>query len=399
MNFTANLKPQGERLMKPPSDNELSDDLSRRNFLKKAGQGATLAGLASHLATSVTAQQLQVPNPPGKKTGFAIVGLGRLSIYQILPAFAKCEKSKVVAFVTGDRAKGEKLAARYDVNPKNIYNYQNYESLRDNPEVDVVYIVLPNGMHAEYTVRAAKIGKHVLSEKPMANTPKDCEEMIKACREANRKLMVAYRCHYEPYNQALIKIARDGDLGPIQVVVSDHGFNIGDPTQWRLKKALSGGGSLMDIGIYALQAARYTTGEEPTEVSAMEFTDRNDPRFKEVEETINFQLRFPSGALAQCTSSYGYAGQNRIRVIGTKGWAELEPATSYTGLRMRVRKGNGLEERDLGQRDQFASEMDHMADCVMNNKEPQTPGEEGLRDLRIMMAIYESARTGKTMKL
>jgi predicted dehydrogenase len=381
------------------SDNGLLDGLSRRNFLKKAGSGAAIAGLSGHMTTTAFAQQLQVPDPPGKKLGWAIVGLGRLSINQILPAFAKCEKSKVVAFVTGSREKGEKLAARYGVNPKNIYNYQNYEALRENPEVDIVYIVLPNGMHAEYTIRAARVGKHVLTEKPMANTPKDCEEMIRAAREASRKLMVAYRVRYEPYNQALIRMCRDGELGQIKVVVCDHGFNIGDPTQWRLKKDLSGGGSLMDIGVYALQAARYTTGEEPTEVNAMEFTDRNDVRFKEVEDTINFQLRFPSGALAQCTSSYGYAGQNRIRVIGTRGWAELEPATSYTGLRMRMRKGNVIEERDLGQRDHFALEMDHLSDCVMNSKEVLTPGEEGLRDLKIMMAIYEAARAGKTVKL
>ena len=385
--------------MERRSEDGLLEALSRRNFLKKAGGGAAIASLSRPAASPSFTQQLQVPDPPGKKLGWAIVGLGRLSINQILPAFAKCERSKVVAFVTGSREKGEKLAARYGVNPKNIYNYQNYEALRDNPDVDIVYIVLPNGMHAEYTIRAAKAGKHVLSEKPMANTPKDCEEMIKACREANRKLMVAYRARYEPYNQALIKIAREGELGPIKVVVSDHGFNIGDPTQWRLKKDLAGGGSLMDIGVYALQAARYTTGEEPVEINAMEVTDRSDSRFKEVEDTINFQLRFPSGALAQCTSSYGYAGQNRIRVIGTKGWAELEPATSYTGLRMRVRKGSVVEERDLGQRDHFALEMDHMSDCVTSNKEPLTPGEEGLRDLRIMMAIYESARSGKTIKL
>jgi predicted dehydrogenase len=376
-----------------------NNGLSRRSFLKRTGRGIAAAGIAANAVIATPAQQLQVPDPPGKKLGWAIVGLGRLAINQILPAFAKCEKSKVVAFVTGSREKGEKLAARYGVNPKNIYNYQNYEALRENPEVDVVYVVLPNGMHAEYTIRAAQAGKHVLSEKPMANTPKDCEEMVRAAREANRKLMVAYRVRYEPYNQTLIKLCRDGELGQIKVVVSDHGFNIGDPTQWRLKKDLAGGGSLMDIGIYALQAARYTTGEEPVEVNAMEFTDRNDPRFKEVEDTINFQLRFPSGALAQCTSSYGYAGQNRIRVVGTRGWAELEPATSYTGLRMRLRKGSATEERDLGQRDHFAAEMDHLSDCVMSDKPPLTPGEEGLRDLRIMMAIYEAARTGRTVKL
>lgn len=372
------------------------DELSRRGFLK---QGVAASGIAAGLGASSLAQQLRVPDPPGKKLGWAIVGLGRLSINQILPAFAKCENSKVTAFVTGSREKGEKLAARYGVNPKNIYGYQNYESLRDNPEVDIIYIVLPNGMHAEYTVRGAKAGKHILTEKPMANTPKDCEDMIAACKQANRKLMVAYRCRYEPYNSELIKIARSGDLGPIRTVVSDHGFNIGDPTQWRLKKSLAGGGSLMDIGLYALQATRYTTGEEPIEINAMEVTDRNDPRFKEVEDQINFQLRFPSGALAQCTSAYGYAGQNRIRVIGTKGWAELEPATSYTGLRMRVKIGNRLEERDLGQRDHFAAEMDHFSECLMQNKDPLTPGEEGLRDLRLMMAIYEAAKTGKTIKM
>ena len=372
------------------------DELTRRSFLKK---GLAASSAVGAMIGSSSAQQLRVPDPPGRKLGWAIVGLGRLSINQILPAFAKCEKSKVVAFVTGSREKGEKLAARYGVNTKNIYNYQNYDALRENPEVDIIYIVLPNGMHAEYTVRGAKAGKHVLTEKPMANTPKDCEEMITASRQAGKKLMVAYRCRYEPYNNELIRVSRSGDLGPIRVVLSDHGFNIGDPTQWRLNKALAGGGSLMDIGLYALQATRYTTGEEPTEVTAIEYTDRNDVRFKEVEDMINFQLRFPSGALAQCTSSYGYAGQNRIRVVGTKGWAELEPATSYTGLRMRVRLNNRTEERDLPQRDHFAAEMDHMSDCVMQNKDVLTPGEEGLRDLKIMMAIYEAAKTGRAIKL
>jgi predicted dehydrogenase len=211
--------------------------------------------------------------------------------------------------------------------------------------------------------------------------------------------MVAYRCRYEPFNQEMIRMAREQELGPVKVVVADHGFNIGDPKQWRLKKDLAGGGSLMDIGIYSLQAARYVTGEEPVELSAMSYTTPGDERFREVEETINFQLRFPSGALANCTSSYGYAGQNRYRVIATKGWFELEPATSYSGLRMRVRKGNALEERTLPVRDHFAMEMDHLSACVLDGKEPLTPGEEGRRDLTLMMAIYEAARTGKTLKV
>lgn len=370
--------------------------VSRRHFLKQATTTSIAAGTLSNL----TSLAQRVPDAPGKKLGWAIVGLGSLAINQILPGFAKAEKSKVTALVSGHRDKAEKLAARYNVPTKNIYNYQNYEELKNNPDVDIIYIVLPNSMHAEYTIRGAQAGKHILTEKPMASTPKDCEDMIAACKKAGKKLMVAYRCRYEPFNQTLIKLSQDKELlGPIRAVVSDHGFNIGDPKQWRLNKALAGGGSLMDIGLYALQATRYCTGEEPTEISAMEYTDRSDIRFKEVEDMINFQLKFPSGALGQCTSSYGYAGQNRIRVIGTKGWVELEPATGYTGARLRMRIGGQLAERDIQPRDHFAMEMDHLSDCVMNNTEPLTPGEEGLRDLKYMMAIYEAARTGKTIKV
>jgi predicted dehydrogenase len=371
--------------------------LTRRRFLEKAGQGLAAASALGSMATRAFAQQ--VPEPPGRKAGWAIVGLGNLAINQILPAFAKCEKSKVVALVSGHPDKAAKLAARYSVSPKAIYDYQNYDTLKDNPEVDVIYVVLPNSMHAEYTIRGAEAGKHVLSEKPMANTPADGQAMIDAAKNAGKKLMVAYRCRYEPFNKEMIRMAREQELGPVKVIVADHGFNIGDPTQWRLKKEFAGGGSLMDIGIYSLQAARYITGEEPVEINAVTYTTPGDVRFKEVEETINFQLRFPSGILANSTSSYGYAGQNKYRVIATKGWFELEPATSYTGLRMKIRRNNATEDRDMPQRDHFALEMDHMSECVMENKDPLTPGEEGLRDLKLMMAIYEAARTGKTVKV
>ena len=374
-------------------------EITRRGFLARVGAGLVAANMAGAPGSGVTPEQLVVPDPPGKKLGWAIVGLGSLAINQILPAFAKCEKSRVVAFVSGHPDKANKLALRYGVNSKNIYNYQNYDSIRDNPDVDVIYIVLPNGMHAEYTVRGLQAGKHVLSEKPMSRTPEECQQMIDAGKKANRKLMVAYRCRYEPYNREAIRIAQSGELGRTKVIVSEHGFNIGDPKQWRLNKELAGGGSLMDIGIYALNASRYLSGEEPTELTAMTYTTPGDVRFKEVEETINFQLRFPSGILANCSSSYGYDSQNRYRVVGTDGWVELEPATIYSGLRMRVHRKNVLEEVQLPVRDHFALEMDHMSECVMENKEPLTPGEEGLRDLRIMMAIYEAGRTGKTVKL
>src|SRR6476646_9735167 len=368
------------------------NEITRRGFITRVGQGLVAANVGGMLLKNVSAQ-LVVPDPPGKKVGWAIVGLVSLSIHQILPGFAQCEKSKVVALVSGHPDKAAKLAQRYGVNPKNIYNYQNYDSIKDNAEVDIIYIVLPNGMHCEYTVRGLQAGKHVLTEKPMANTPAECQQMIDAARKANRKLMVAYRCRYEPYNQEAIRMARSNELGTTKVILADHGFNIGDPTQWRLNKALAGGGSLMDIGIYSLNASRYLPAEEPTEINAMVYTTPGDVSFKDVEETINFQLRFPSGILANCTSSYGYSGQNRYRAVTTKGWFELEPATPYTGLRMYVHHDNATEERILPTRDHFALEMDHMSACVMENKDPLTPGEEGLRDLTIMMGIYEAAKS------
>ena len=220
-----------------------------------------------------------------------------------------------------------------------------------------------------------------------------------AAKAANRKLMVGYRVRYEPHNQALIAYAREtADAGPTRFILADAGFNIGDPTQWRLRKQMAGGGSLMDIGIYALNAARYLTGEEPVSVNAMLHSTPNDPRFVEVEETVTFQLRFPSGILANCTSSYG-GNVNRFRVVKQRGAAELDPASSYTGLRLRVFRGGAIEERVLPQRDHFTLEMDHFSECILNNTEPLTPGEEGLKDMKAIMAIYEAARTGRTVTL
>jgi predicted dehydrogenase len=373
-------------------------ELTRRGFITRVGQGLVAANVAGPLLKNAQAQ-LRVPDPPGKKLGWAIVGLGSLSINQILPAFAKCEKSRVAAFVSGHPDKANKLALRYGVSPKNIYNYENYDSIKNNPEVDVIYIVLPNGMHAEYTVRGLEAGKHVLCEKPMANNSAECKQMIAGGKKADRKLMVAYRCHYEPYNHEAIRIARAQELGPTQMILADTGFKMTDPTVWRLNKALAGGGSMFDIGIYALNASRYLTGEEPVEVNGMTFSTPNDPRFKEVDENTIFQLRFPSGILANCSSSYGYFHQSHYRIMGSEARLEMDPATWYNGNRMWIERGNKIEQIELTEVDHFAAEMDHMSDCVMQNKEPLTPGEEGLRDLTIIEAVYESSRSGKTVKL
>ena len=293
--------------------------ISRRNFLASSAAAAAIgAGL------------VRAETPPEKTVGFALVGIGTLSMGQLLPAFAKCKLARPVALVSGHPEKAHDQANKYGIDPKNIYNYENFESLKDNPAVDVIYIVLPNGMHAEYTIRAAKLGKHVLCEKPMATSIADCQAMIDACNAAQRKLMIAYRLHYEPLTQKAIEIART--LGTIKQITAEGGFNIGDPTQWRLNRKLAGGGSLMDIGIYALNAVRYLSGQEPSEVSAISYSTPDDPRFKEVEETIAFELRFKSGLVASCLSSYGF-GCNRFRVYGTRGQLESEPFLSYQGNR------------------------------------------------------------------
>lgn len=362
----------------------------RREFLAGA---AALTTAAAHGARGAT---------PERKVGFAIVGLGAYGLGVIIPQFANCRYSRLTALVSGDPAKARTVAARYGVPERSIYRYETFDRIRDNPDVDVVYVVLPNALHAEYTVRAARAGKHVLCEKPMAVSAAECETMIAACRTAGRKLMIGYRCHFEPFNLAAMQLARSGAAGRPRYVVSEHGFVQRDPSKWRLKKALSGGGSLMDMGIYSLQAARYMTGEEPTAVTACESTDHDDPRFREVEDMIQWTLDFPSGAIGQCLSMYS-ANQNHILLMGDQGRIELEPATRYDGNHMWT--GRDGREQEIATpppgpgKTQFAGQLDHMAQCVLTGSEPVVSGEEGLRDLRIIEAIYRSAKEKRTVRL
>jgi len=354
------------------------------------------------LAQAGPAPAKEPPMPPEKKLGWAVVGLGKFATEQIIPSFGECKRSKLVALVSGDRTKATRLAQQYGVNPKNIYNYQNYDTIRNNPEVDIIYIILPNGLHAEYSIRGAQAGKHVMCEKPMANTVEECQAMIAAAKKADRKLMIAYRAQYEPYNLAAIELAQSGKLGKLKAIASDHGRNLDpkDPAdRWRANKKLAGGGSLYDIGIYSLQAARYITGEEPQEISAMIYSTPGDPRFREVEENVNFVLRFPSGVLANCTSSYGYSDTKRIQVFGSDATLELDPATDYYQHRLTIKRKNSSEEQNIQEKNQFALEMDHLSESIMANKQPKTPGEEGLQDVRLMQLIYEAARTGRTIKV
>ncbi len=222
------------------------------------------------------------------------MGLGRYAEL-IMSKFAECDQSRLAALVSGTPEKLARFGEKYGVPESHRYSYADFDRIRDNPDVDIVYVILPNAMHAEYTVRAAKAGKHVMCEKPMAVSVAECRTMIAACRAAGRKLMIGYRSRFEPHNRLAIDLARKGFVGPTRIITADHGFNA-QPNQWRLDRTLSGGGSLMDIGIYSLNATRYLTGEEPVEVSAIESTDRRDPRFRTVEDRISFLLRFPSGS-------------------------------------------------------------------------------------------------------
>ncbi|AIT05400.1 glucose-fructose oxidoreductase [Sphingomonas taxi] len=338
---------------------------------------------------------------PDRPLGYAIVGLGSYGLGVIIPQFANCTHSRLAAVVSGDAAKAQRVAAEHGLPARSVYSYANFDTIRDNPDVDIVYVCLPNSMHAEYTIRAAKAGKHVMCEKPMAVSVAECEAMIAACKKANRKLMIGYRCHFEPFNLEAMRLARTGAAGKIRYVRTEHGFTQGSPSAWRLKRALAGGGSLMDMGVYSLQAARYMTGEEPIAVTARESTDRRDPRFTEVEDMIEWTLEFPSGAIAGCQSMYS-ANQNHILLMGDKGRIELEPATRYDGNHMWL--GRDGREREVTPpagpaKTQFAGQLDHLAQCVRSGREPIVSGEEGLRDMRIVEAIYRSAREGRTIRL
>lgn len=406
-----------------------TNECSRRQFLKKAGQGLLAVGLSAELVSNAAAQTapsqtsspqpiqfpsivapteqqrgpLPAPLPPAERVGVAIVGLGRLSLQELLPAFGESKKVRLAALVSGDANKARRVAQQYGVPERSVYDYRTYDRIRDNTDVQVVYIVLPNSMHHEYTLRGAQAGKHVLCEKPMAVTTREAEDMIAMCERANIKLMIAYRIQYEPYNRMVKDMVRNKRFGTVKFVDLVNAHRQGDPDHWRLKRELSGGGSLPDIGIYCLNTVRFLTGEEPAEVSAHIHTPVNDPRFREVEDTVSFRLRFPSGIIAGNFTSYDAHRASRYRVYATEGWFGLDPAFSYRGLQMEMAQADGKIERiehpRIREKNQFAAEMDHMAECVLENKRPYTPGEEGLQDHRIMAAIYESARAGRPIAL
>ena len=376
-------------------------DLSRRNLLITGGLLAAAAlpavGAAPLAPPDKQPDGLKLPSAK-KKVGYAIMGLGTLALEQILPAFKLCEHSRPVALVSGHPDKAKKIAAAHGISEKSIYSYDTYDQIKDNADVDIIYNVLPNHLHAEYTVRGFKAAKHVLCEKPMAPTAKECEAMIAAGKEAGKKLMIAYRLHYEPYNLKAIELLRSGSFGKIKFIEAQNSQNTYAPNI-RLSNETAGG-PLGDVGIYCLNAARYLTGEEPTEVSGTLHQPANSDRFHDVAESVLFTLKFPSGAMATCACGFGTGRTDRFRVSCDKGYVQLDPAFGYEGQTLTTSLDSTESKIQVPRANHFTAEMDHFSRSILDDQPlNRSTGEEGLQDIRIIETIKRAIREGKTLKV
>jgi predicted dehydrogenase len=352
-------------------------------------------GLAARMLPSVSAAAQNAE----RKVGYCVIGLGTIADH-FMRGVQTSSNSKITGLVSGHRDKAERIAAQYGVPKSSIYSYEDMDKFRDNKTIDAVYVALPNSMHAEYTIRSAKAGKHVLCEKPMSTTVSEAEAMIAMCKTAQVQLMIAYRCHYEPLHLKAVKLIRDGALGKVQTLDGAFGFNAA-PGAWRLNKALAGGGSLFDVGIYVVNACRYLTGEEPVKFNAVTSTIDQDGRFLTVEENVSWTLKFPSGVIATGSSTYGAQMPGYIKAFGSKGWLEIAPAFNYDGVRLRAKFWTGAKGAPDIEIDEanpetdpmhFTREANHFSECVIQRKTPKSPGEEGLRDMRYIEALYASVR-------
>jgi len=359
---------------------------TRRKFIKTLGAGSALLMMPSIPTFSK-------PIFTGdKKLGVALVGLGNYATHELAPALQETSLCYLSGIVTGHPSKAERWKREYNIPDKNIYNYDNFDEIANNKSIDIVYVVLPNSMHHDYTIRAAKAGKHVFCEKPMAVSVKECEEMIAACKKAGVRLFIGYRLHTDPYHKAAMKFRTDGNSG-ILYVQSEFGFKIGNPNQWRLKKALAGGGAMMDLGIYAIQAARYSIGEEPLSVTAQEYKTDYE-KFAQVDESITWQMQFPGGHLSNSYTSYSTPANN-LYISTNNRWFNLLPAYSYSGIKGMTNRG----ELIFPPINQQAVQMDTFTKCILDGTESDASGEEGLKDLKVINAIYRATKSGNKEKV
>lgn len=355
---------------------------SRREFLKKMTASAAILPMMNTVSE-------QINLPADKQLRIAFCGLGSYA-QRCADAIKDSPNVKVVGVITGTPSKIDTWVSKYGVAKENCYTYADMAKIKDNPNIDVVYVTSNNASHHPHTIAVAKTGKHVICEKPMAVNVKEAQEMIAACKANNVKLFIGYRLHFEPFTKELIRMRTSGELGKILFVNATMGFKIGDPTQWRLKKKEAGGGAMYDVGVYCINGARYATGEEPIWVTAQELKTDN-VKFKEVDETITWQMGFPSGVIANCATTYNFNNFDRLYVAGDKDTFELSPAFGYGPLKARTNRGEVNQPVVTHQKYQ----LEGMADCFLNGTpHPNCDGEEGLKDMKIMAAIYESIAKG-----
>ena len=363
--------------------------INRRIFVKQTslGMGALGLGLASCSSPNREATATSTAEGP-KKLGVALVGLGNYATNQLAPALQHTENCYLAGIVTGTKEKEQIWQDKYGIPDGNIYNYDNYDSIANNEEIDIIYVVLPNSMHAEYTIRGAQAGKHMMCEKPMAISVVDCQQMIDACKQARRKLSIGYRLHYEPYNAEMMRLGQKEVYGKITELHASFGFTMGNLDQWRAKKVMSGGGPLMDVGIYAMQGSIYTQGALPVTVKAME-TTRNKEDWKDVEGSLEWEMEFPSGVVAQYETTYE-ANIQFLKAKAENGFFELAPAYVYNGLKGVTSEGPMNIEPVVHQ----AKHMDAFTMNILNDTPVIASGEMGMRDMFYIEKIYASAASG-----
>ncbi len=364
---------------------------TRRDFLQKTGAalgGLALSGTALPASASGARRRPRAMSPHAKPLGVALVGLGNYATNQLAPALLETEQCRLTGIVSGTPSKIDRWRSEYDIPEKNVYNYETFDQIADNPDIHVVYVVLPNSMHAEYAIRAAEAGKHVITEKPMATSVRDCERMIEACEKAGVKLSVGYRLHFEPHHQEIMRLGREQVYGRPTVVEASFSFTSRNTEAWRFSKEMAGGGALLDVGVYAIQGARYTIGEEPVRVRATGYNTRPDV-FTEIYETILWDMEFPGGAVSTHSTSYS-ANVNRLYMMAPRGWARIEPAFMYNSVAGRTNEG----PMDFPEVTQQALQMDDFARCIAADETSRVSGEEGLRDMKVIEAIYRSIDRG-----
>lgn len=370
---------------------------TRRDFLQKLSASVFALPFVP-LSGNAGIRELYRQLNEGPVLRVAIMGLGSYGT-RVAEAMLSCTKAKLTGVISGTPSKIKDWQNKYAIPEKNCYNYENFDNIKNNPDIDAVYVITPNALHHSQVIRVAKAGKHVICEKPMAVNAKQGQEMVDACKNANVKLLVGYRMHFEPKTLEIIRMRNEGEFGKVLFFQGLCGFRIGNPSQWRLNPILAGGGAMMDIGIYAINGARYMVGEDPQWVTAQE-TKTNPVLFKDgVDETIQFQFGFPGGATASCLSTYNMSNLDRFFLNAEKGFAELLPSTGYGPIKGRTNKGELTQPHITHQ----TVQMDEMAAIILEGKHPVVPvdGEEGLKDMKIIDAIYLAVKTGKktTVKL